>query len=80
MSRNLLSVRHQIVIVRQFKNIGITNKLQAYFLPTSEPLTTRFYNGRIAYQYKNLRVGLNTLRKQPPCHITLIIEEPALPF
>ncbi len=80
MIHNPFTVRRQFVIVRQYKNIGITSNLQAYYLPTAEPLVPRFYNGRIAYQYKRLRVGLTTLRKQPRCRIVLCIEEPLLPF
>lgn len=76
----MLSVSRQVLIVRQYKNIGITNKLKAYYLPASEKLTPRFYNGRIAYQYKTLRVGLTTLRKQPRCRILLTIQETVLPF
>lgn len=80
MKSNLLTVRERIIIVRQYKNIGITSKLQAYYLPTAESIQSRFYNGRIVYQYKKLRVGLTTLRKQPRCRIVLVTEEPLLPF
>jgi hypothetical protein len=68
------TVREQVVIVRQYKGIGITSKLQAFHLPTAESLPSRFYNGSIAYQYNNLRVGLTTLRKQPRCRILLTID------
>lgn len=80
MKSNLLTVRKRIIIVRQYKNIGITSKLQAYHLPNAQPVPSRFYNGRIVYQYKKLRVGLTTLRKQPRCRIVLMTEEPILPF
>ena len=74
------TVQTQIVIVRQYKGIGITSKLQAFHLSTAEILPPRFYNGRIAYQYKSLRVGLTTLRKQPRCKMVLSIAIPLLPF
>lgn len=80
MKPNLLTVREQVIIVRQFQNIGITSTLQAYYLPTAQALPSRFYNGRIVYQYKKLRVGLTTLRKQPRCRIVLNIDVPVLPF
>ena len=80
MKNNPLTVQEQIMIVRKYKDIGITSKLQAFHIPTAQALHSRFYNGRIAYQYKNLRVGLTTLRKQPRCRILLIIHVPALPF
>ena len=41
-----LSVRKQILIVRQYRQIGITPKLEGYYLPTGEGLKPRFYNGR----------------------------------
>jgi hypothetical protein len=80
MSNSSFTVRQRVIIVRQYKNIGITAKLQGYFIPTAAPLFPRFYNGCIAFQYKSVRVGLTTLRKQRPCSILLAIEEPALPF
>ena len=80
MNINDFTVRREVVIVRHYKNIGITAQLQGYFIPTAETLVPRFYNGRIAFQHKALRVGLTTLRKQPPCHLRLRIKEPALPF
>jgi len=43
-----LIVPEQVVIVRQYKGIGITAKLQAFHLPTAQALPARFYNGRIA--------------------------------
>ena len=70
----------QIIIVRQYKNIGITSKLKGFHIPTRQYLPPRFYNGRIAWQYKGLRVGLTMLRKQPRCRISLIVEEPIPPF
>ena len=77
---NLFTVQEQVIIVRQYKDIGITHKLQAFHLPTAQALPVRFYNGRIAYQYKNKWVGLTTLRKQPRCHIMLALPVAALPF
>ena len=75
-----LAVQEQVVIVRKYNDIGITSKLQAFHLPTAQALSPRYYNGRIAYQYKNLRVGLTTLRRQPRCHIVVSIAQPILPF
>jgi hypothetical protein len=80
MKDNPLTVQEQVVIIRKYKDIGITSKLKAFHIPTTEALPSRFYNGRIAYQYKNLRVGLTTLRKQPRCRILLTIDIPPLPF
>jgi hypothetical protein len=79
MKNKPLTVQEQI-IVRQYKGIGITSKLQAFHLPTAQALPARFYNGRIVYQYKNLRVGLTSLRKQPRCNKLLIVQVPDLPF
>lgn len=80
MKSNLLSVQEKIVIVRQYKNIGITSRLRAYYIPNAEPVPPRFYNGRIIYQYKTLRVGLTTLRKQPRCRIVIAAQKFLLPF
>jgi hypothetical protein len=80
MKDNAFTLREQVVIVRQYKGIGITSKLQAYHIPTAKALPARFYNGRIAYQYQNQRVGLTTLRKQPRCRIVLTIQVTILPF
>ena len=68
------TVQEQIVIVRKYNDIGITSELKAFHIPTAQPLLPRFYNGRIAYQYKSLRVGLTTLRKQPRCRILITID------
>ena len=80
MKDNPLTVTEQVIIVRKFKDIGITSQLKAFHIPTAEALSPRFYNGRIAYQYKNLRVGLTTLRKQQRCRILLTIHIQVLPF
>lgn len=80
MINNPFAVQTQITIVRRYKEIGITKKLKGYYLPTAEELVPRFYNGRVVYQHKSLRVGLTTLRKQPPCRLSLTINEPVLPF
>jgi hypothetical protein len=76
----LLSVRRQVLIVRQYNNIAIDSKLNGFFLPDTQPLQQRFYNGRIVYQYKSVRVGLTTLRKQPACYLPITVEELILPF
>ena len=75
-----LTVRRLVVIVRQYNGIGIDKKLAGYHLATGKPLKQRYYNGRIVYQYKSLRVGLTKLRRQPPCRQVLNMEEPFLPF
>ena len=75
-----LSVRRTVVIVRQHRQIGIKEKLEGYHLPTGKQLKPRFYNGRIVYQYKSLRVGLTSLRRQPRCRFKLTINQPGLPF
>jgi hypothetical protein len=80
MKDNPLTVQDQVIIIRKFKDIGITSRLKAFHIPTAEALPPRFYNGRIAYQYKDLRVGLTTLRKQPRCRIALTIPVQVLPF
>ena len=80
MKDSRFAVHKQVVIVRQYKDVGITSKLQAYHIPTAEALPARYYNGRIAYQYKGLRVGLTSLRKQPRCRVLLTVHIPPLPF
>ena len=80
MKDSTFTVQGQAIIIRRYKDIGITSKLQAFDIPTAQLLPARFYNGRIAYQYKNIRVGLTTLRRQPRCHLVLTIEQPVLPF
>lgn len=80
MNHSLFTVHRKVILIRQFKEIGITSKLKGYYIPTAQLLPARFYNGRITYQYKNLRVGLTTLRKQPRCYIELIVKKTALPF
>jgi len=80
MNSKPLTVQEQIIIVRKYRDIGITSKLKAFHIPTAQPLLPRFYNGRIAYQYKNLRVGLTTLRKQPRCRVLITIDIPVIPF
>lgn len=52
---NPFTVQEQVIIVRQYKGIGITSRLQAFHLETGQDLPARFYNGRIAYQYKTTR-------------------------
>lgn len=59
--------------------IGNAFKLEGCHVQNAQLLPARFYNGRIACQYKILCFGLTTLRKQPHCHLALIIEETALP-
>jgi hypothetical protein len=80
MNAKPFTVQQQVTIVRRYRDIGITAKLQAFHLPTAQALPARFYNGRIAFQYKKLRVGLTTLRKQPRCHVLLSIPAAILPF
>ena len=80
MSINPFAVKEQVVIVRQYRGIGITSRLQAFHLETGQTLPARFYNGRIAYQYKTTRVGLTTLRKQPKCRVLITVFLPVVPF
>lgn len=80
MKNNRLTGQEQVIIIRKFKDIGVTSQLKAFHIPTAEALPARFYNGRIAYQYKNVRVGLTTLRKQPRCRILIKIDVPGIPF
>lgn len=68
MKSNSLDVQI-VIIVRQYKNIGLTTGLEAYHMPSGTKLPQRYYNGRIAFQHKKLRVGLTTLRKQKRCAI-----------
>jgi hypothetical protein len=59
MKDNLFTVQEQVVIIRRYKDIGITSQLHAFHLPTAKVLLPRYYKGSIAWQYKNLRVGVN---------------------
>jgi hypothetical protein len=44
MKDNPLTVQDQVIIIRKFKDIGITAQLKAFHIPTTEALSARFYN------------------------------------
>lgn len=80
MKNSRLTVQEQVVIIRVFKDIGINSRLQAFHIPTAEALPPRFYNGRIAYQYKISESVLLHCEGNPRRRILITIHTPVLPF
>jgi hypothetical protein len=59
---NLLgkAVVHQPLMLCAALSHLMTSELRAFHLSPGQALSPRYYNGRIAYQHKNLRIGLTT--------------------
>lgn len=72
-----MNLNDKTVIVRQYNGIGIDSKLNGWNLKTETMLEKKFYNGRICYVSDGKRIGLRTLRNQPPCRIII---DHSIPF
>lgn len=59
-----------VILVRVVGEIGIDRYANGYTL-NGKPIKRSFYNGRLCYNYKGVRVGYATLKKSKPVRIEI---------
>lgn len=59
-----------VILVRVVGEIGIDKYANGYTLD-GKPIKRAFYNGRLCYNYKGVRVGYSTLKKSEPVKIEI---------
>ena len=60
-----------VIIVREYRGIGIDYQLNGYNMETKMPIKKHYCNGGIRYKSGKKLVSLNQLRKQPRVNIVL---------
>lgn len=61
---------NSVIIVRVVGEIGIDKYANGYTLD-GKPIKRSFYNGRLCYNYKGVRVGYATLKKSQQVRIEI---------